>query len=199
MKVAAVEKRTSKAGNKFYSVRFESGTKSTSRALFIPDGSRAYNPSSGNAIDLENFLNYTVNAGIKVDSPNYVETLVNAINLLDTPAVFEGMELKIQVGYTKPHIVFVERGKFKLVDRKGEPLLGIETTYPTRDAAMAAVEAINSKRDEPLEIQQWAEVVKFLPPDTPNRTAKVVKKDVQLNQGDDDDSDDFESGDAEGF
>lgn len=190
----SVEKKTSAKGTKYYVAKLVSGAKSINLFIFLPDGSRAYDPSSSNSIALENFLNFTVNAGIRSDKDNYAEALIAGINLFDTPQVFAGKELKIQVGYKGPHIEYVKKGEFRLVNKQGEPLLGIEETYPTRDAAYAAFEAINAKRPEPLKLQSWPDVLKLIAPDTPNKTLKITKKDVNLDEEADDDL-----GESEGF
>lgn len=162
---------------------FYSGSKSINMLIFLPDGSKKYNPTATSSINLESLLNYTVNAGINPNSDNYVETLIKGMELFDTLSIFEEKECKIQVGYPGPHVAW-KNGKFVLLDKKGEPFLGDTTEYPSRDAAYAAFEQTNGKRAEPIKLFKFPEVLKILAPDTPNLVNKIVKKDTQLETKD---------------
>jgi len=185
VKVKSVEKKTSAKGNDYHMISFYSGGKNINLFMFLPDGSRKYNPSSPQARTLESFLNYTVNADINPGSEDYRDKLVAGMELFATPSVFADKECKIQVGYPGVHVSFVGKGKFALVDKSGNPFLGMTDEYPTRDAAVAAFEQMNAKRDEPVKLFKFAEVLRILAPDSPNKVDKIVKKDQQLGQDED--------------
>lgn len=190
VKVKEVVTKTSTKGNSYRLVTLYSGTKVINLFLFLPDNSKKYNPSSITSMQLEGFLNHTVNAGINPEHDDYQDKLIAGLELFDTPSVFQEKELKIVVGFTGPHVEFVERGKFILVDRKKEPLLGITTEYPTRDAAAAAFDQLNSKRPEPMRLERFANVTKLLAPDKPNIVSKIVKSDKQLEETAENDDED---------
>lgn len=159
-------------------ITMTAGDKSVRHWLQVPTKRAQFNPdeSKNSLFCFSKFRKFMSAIGVSVlCDPEVLQNICKTY--FTDPSKLNGNKVKIKIAYTKPHIEFIDKDQYRIVNADGTPMeVFSDNIYITRDEAVADA-SINN-----VTIQSFPEIVSINPAELKQEAVKPTKPKSSKNK-----------------